>query len=131
MRNTLKFCVVALTMSATLANSQITTLGEAINKAGMQRMYTMKMAKNYMSIGAGIKVAEATKELEEVSSQFNENYNDLMLFAKTKDTKDALTFAGTIWNKYREKVNETPTIENANLIITEANYLINAFGNPQ
>ena len=112
--------------SATLLSSQILTYGEAINKAGKQRMLTMKMAKNYLSIGAGVRTDEAAKELEEASTLFNENYNDLVVFAKSKEAKDAINFTGVLWAKFRDEVNSTPTLEQANNIISDANNLVNA-----
>lgn len=126
MKNFKKPVVAMLLFVTTLCTAQINTRGEAINRAGMQRMYVMKMAKNYMSIGAGVKAADASKELEEISTQFNENYNDLVLYAKAKDAKDALAFAGILWGKFREKVNGTPAIDDASSLITEANNLVNA-----
>ena len=126
MKTTTKF-ILAVAMFLPLINiAQINSRGEAINKAGMQRMYAMKMAKNYMAIGAGIKVAEANKELEETSTSFNENYNDLMIYAKTKELKDALASSGIVWNKFREKVNETSTKDDASGVISEAYNLLNS-----
>lgn len=106
--------------------AQIQSRAEAINKAGSQRMLVMKMAKNYMSLGAGVKTQEAAKELDEASALFNENYNDLVVFAKFKETKDALAFAGILWNKFRNDVNSTPLMDQANNIISQANNLVNA-----
>ena len=123
----LKSQLLALFLFGTaICFAQINTRGEAINRAGMQRMYVMKMAKNYMSIGAEVKAADAAKELEEISTAFNENYNDLVMFAKVKETKDALAFAGILWGKFREKVNGTPALDDASSLITEANNLVNA-----
>ena len=82
MKTTTKFILAAVMLLPLLNIAQINSRGEAINKAGMQRMYAMKMAKDYMAIGAGVKVAEATKELDETSTSFNENYNDLMIYSK-------------------------------------------------
>ena len=126
MKNFTQTCIAVATLITISLNAQITSRGEAINKAGKQRLYAIKMAKNYMAIGAGIKVEDAAKELEETSATFNENYNDLMVYAKTKDLQDALALAGTLWTKFREKVNETPTIESATSVILEAYGLFTA-----
>ena len=77
MKNVLKITLMSCILFAANASAQIASRGEAINKAGKQRMLVMKMAKSYMAIGAGVKVAEAKQELDEASTIFNENNNDL------------------------------------------------------
>ena len=126
MKKPFRILSVSCIFLATTLTAQIATRGEAINKAGSQRMLVMKMAKSYMSIGAGVKTAEATKELDEAAAQFNENYNDLVVFSKVKDTKDALSFAGVLWTKFRDDVNSTPSVDQANTIISQCNNLVNA-----
>ena len=106
--------------------SQELTKGEIIGKAGIQRMLCMKMAKNYMSIGANIKPQDSAKELDDAASLFNENFNDLMIYAKTKETKDAITFVGNLWTKYREKITSSPNVDQSTEIINETNNLVNA-----
>jgi nitrate/nitrite-specific signal transduction histidine kinase len=110
-------------------NAQTMTTGAAINKAGKQRMLTYRMAKNYIAIGAGIKTDEALKEMDEAASIFNENFNDLMIFAKNKEVKDALNVVAGLWAKFRLKAIETPVAENALVVIADAGILVNACNN--
>lgn len=126
MKNLLKISVAVCMLYSSSATSQIVSRGEAINKAGKQRMLTMKMAKNYMAIGANVRVAEAKLELEDAATMFNENYNDLAVFIKYKEASDALLNVGTLWAKFRNDVNATPSAEMAPSIIQQAYALVNA-----
>lgn len=126
MKNLFTIAVVASALSICTASAQIASRGEAINKAGKQRMLTMKMAKNYMAIGAGVRVSEAKLELEEAATVFNENYNDLTVFIKFKEASDALDNVGTLWAIFRNDVNSTPNAEMAPSIIRQAYALVSA-----
>lgn len=109
-----------------LTYSQNLSKGEVIGKAGIQRMLCIKMAKSYMSIGAGIKTRDSAKELDDASSLFNENFNDLTIYAKTTETKDALTFVGYLWTKFREKISSTPSVDQSPSVITDSYNLMQA-----
>ena len=123
----IKFTALLLCLGISLNTfSQELSKGEIIGKAGIQRMLCMKMAKNYMSIGANIKTQDSAKELDDASSLFNENFNDLMIYAKTKETKDAMTFVGNLWTKYREKISFSPNVDQSTDIINETYNLVNA-----
>ncbi|MEO8237873.1 MAG: type IV pili methyl-accepting chemotaxis transducer N-terminal domain-containing protein [Flavobacterium sp.] len=113
------FLLVSMTTSA-----QTITLRAAINKAGLQRALSQRMAKDYLLIGAGIRIEEAKADMDEVTSVFNENLHDLTLFAKAQDLKDALRMEESIWAKFRQIVTDTPDISQATTIIKNANDLL-------
>lgn len=113
------FLLVSITTSA-----QTMTLRAAINKAGLQRALSQRMAKDYLLIGAGIRIEEAKADMDEVTSIFNENLHDLTLFAKAQDLKDALRMEESIWAKFRQVVTDTPDISQATTIIKNANDLL-------
>ena len=106
--------------------SQNMTIAEAINKAGRQRMLSQRMAKDYVLIGSGVKVEEATKELDDATVLFNESYNELVLFSKNDDVSKSLEFVDVLWKKYRQKILSTPDVDMAATVIVDANNLTNA-----
>ena len=122
----LKNLLLISLFSTSIGFSQITTIGDAINKAGRQRMLSQRMAKDYMLIGSGNKVEEATKELDDASTLFNETHNELMLFCKTDGALESLGLVNMLWKKYRQKILTTPDVENAASVISDANNLTNA-----
>jgi hypothetical protein len=125
----IKIVLLFLSLSSFISNAQITSLGNAINKAGKQRMLSQRMAKNYLAIGAGVKVEDALKELDESATTFNENYNDLMIYVKDKNSKEALEKVRVLWTEYRSKILSQPTIKNSALVVSEANNLTAACNN--
>ncbi len=125
----IKIALFVLLLSNTIAIAQITSLGNAINKAGKQRMLSQRMAKNYLAIGAGVKVDDALKELDESATTFNENYNDLMIYVKDKNSKEALEKVRVLWTEYRIKILSQPSIKNAASVVTDANNLTIACNN--
>jgi hypothetical protein len=119
--------IISIVFLFTLASySQKITLGSAINKAGKQRMLIQRMTKDYMSIGAGIKVQESNSDIDEATALFNENHRDLVNFARYQETKDALNTVSELWSKFRIKMASNPDIMNAESIIVEATILTNA-----
>jgi nitrate/nitrite-specific signal transduction histidine kinase len=117
--------LLILVFCATLS-AQTISVASAINKAGRQRMLCQRMAKDYVAIGSQVRADEAARELDESSSVFNENYNDLMQFAKNKETKDALEVVGVLWSKFRLKALGTSNPEDAATIMNDANALTTA-----
>ncbi|MBC7641767.1 MAG: type IV pili methyl-accepting chemotaxis transducer N-terminal domain-containing protein [Flavobacterium sp.] len=118
--------VLLILLNNIVSYSQILTVAESINKAGRQRMLSQRMAKDYILIGSGVKVEEATKELDDASVLFNESYNELVLFCKNEDVVKSLEFVDGLWKKYRQKVLSTPDIDTAASVIIDANNLTNA-----
>jgi len=123
MKKRVPLFIVFLLVSMT-ASAQTMTLRAAINKAGLQRALSQRMAKDYLLIGAGIRIEEAKADIDEVTSIFNENLHDLTLFAKAQDLKDALRMEESIWAKFRQVVTDTPDISQATTIIKNSNDLL-------
>ena len=106
------------------ASSQTLTSAQAINKSGRQIAISQRIAKDYLMILAGIKTEEATKDLEEYSSIFNENIQDLSIYCKTKGTQDLLTNISEIWRQLRLEITEAPSTNEAVKVIEDANTLL-------
>jgi hypothetical protein len=122
----LPLILIAIFAVTLFANAQSISTGSAINKAGKQRTLAIRMAKDFIAIGSGVKVEEASKELDESASTFNENLRDLLIYSKNKETTDALNFVSTLWAKFRVNVMVAPEVETVDKIIVEANNLMNA-----
>ena len=126
MKNTKHILVLITFTLSTFCFSQNLTLGAAINKAGLQRALSQKMAKDYMMIGAGIRTEEAKLELDETVNQFNENIHDLVLYLDYPNAVEALNEVQKIWADFRVHVTSTPQVEYSNNIIIESTKLMNA-----
>lgn len=122
----INFFYALLFISSISLNAQTLTVAKAINMAGKQRMLVNKMAKSYMALGGNIRAEEAAKDLDDVTATFNESQRELTNFAKTKETKEAIAYANSIWNDFRMKLTSEPNIINAESVILESRILTNA-----
>lgn len=90
-------------------SAQDLTIGEAINKAGIQRTLVQKMLKNYIMIGTDIRTNTARKELDESVASFEEYMLELQDFSGgSKKVTAAIEEAQNLWASYRIKVVSFP-----------------------
>ena len=59
--------------SSKIVIAQQRNLSQSINQAGLQRMLSQRMAKNYILLSQGIDAQAAADELDESSAVFEEN----------------------------------------------------------
>ena len=79
------FCGATLALAAGAGHAQVSNLGDAINKAGRQRMLSQRMAKAWMGLGQGIKVESARRVLDQSMSLFDRQLTELKAFAPAGD----------------------------------------------
>ncbi|MEM6319975.1 MAG: type IV pili methyl-accepting chemotaxis transducer N-terminal domain-containing protein [Bacteroidota bacterium] len=118
--------LVAMTflLGAGQVQAQELTIGEAINKAGRQRMLSQRMAKCYIMLGANIKADAASKELDAAMSLFEEQFLELEEYSPSSKVGKALGEVYELWMPFRLKILEEPTKENAALLISESTELL-------
>ena len=113
-----------LMMSAFLANAQSLTINKAINKAGRQRMLTQRMTKDYLMIGAGVKVESAQIELDVAVALFEEQFLELEDYAPTEQIADSLEHINMLWSEFRMEIVSAPSLDDAASMIDKANVLL-------
>ena len=126
MKRVFQFALILTLFFSYKIQAQAPNLQSIINKAGAQRALSQKMTKNYMLIGMGIRVEEATKELDQSMAMFNENLHAIVFFNKSKKTEKATDKVNELWTRFRVYVSETPKKENAVQLITASTELMNA-----
>ena len=72
------------------AQADISTLGEAINKAGRQRMLSQRMLKDYALIGLDVNAVKAQKQLDAAIQLFDSQLAELEKYAPNKKIRKAL-----------------------------------------
>jgi len=96
------FCAAALALAGAGASlAQVRSLGEAINKAGRQRMLSQRMAKAWMSLGQGIEVESARRVLEQSMALFDRQLTELKAFAPAGETRDTYAQLESSWSAYK------------------------------
>ncbi|WP_111979818.1 type IV pili methyl-accepting chemotaxis transducer N-terminal domain-containing protein [Algibacillus agarilyticus] len=109
------FIIAALFISFfPLAHSQELSLSEAINQAGLQRMLSQRMAKNYILISQKLNVKTSAMELDESAATFEENLFNLSGSATTSESKNAFKKLKKSWYRFRSivlaEVNDSNTV---------------------
>jgi len=98
----LVFAVTAL--GTQLACAEVASMGDAINKAGRQRMLSQRIAKAYLQIGQGIEVDRSKKILDESVALFDRQAIELKVYAPTPEIKDIYQRLEQKWTAYKEVI---------------------------
>lgn len=93
--------ILLLGSFSSLSFAKKLTLPEAINTAGLQRMLSQRIAKNYLLLSQEINVEEAGVELDESSALFEENLYSLSESLTGKKSKKALKDLKSNWYAFR------------------------------
>jgi len=98
--------MLALVSLLTFAEAEISTLNEAINKAGRQRMLSQRMMKDYSMIGMKIRFGDPQQELQKSAALFSDTLKDLLAFTKDKDkaSYQALQEVETLWKPLKKEL---------------------------
>ncbi|MDO9226880.1 MAG: type IV pili methyl-accepting chemotaxis transducer N-terminal domain-containing protein [Pseudomonadota bacterium] len=96
----------------------ISDIGDAINKAGRQRMLSQRMAKAYCQVGLGILTDRSRKILDTSRQRFNDQLAELKAYAPTSDIKESYAELDTLWRKYQGLLSGKPNLDNARQIAT-------------
>ncbi|TAK95713.1 MAG: hypothetical protein EPO09_07510 [Aquabacterium sp.] len=81
--------------------AQISSLNEAINKAGRQRMLSQRMAKAWLAIGQGVDVKRAEKVLFDSMAWFDRQFVELRAYAPTPEIEATYKALDPIWSDYK------------------------------
>lgn len=118
------FFVALALLFAGLIQAQELTIGEAINKAGRQRMLSQKMTKCYMMLGSNVKTEAARKEMDDAMALFEEQFLELEEYAPTPKVEEKLVEVSELWRPFRIKVISDPSLGEAASLIEECTALL-------
>lgn len=111
------FCGLALS-TAFGAQAQVTNLGDAINKAGRQRMLSQRMGKAWLGLGQDIQTDAAKRVLDQSMALFDRQLVELKAFAPVGDTRNTYMQLEAAWSEYKGVlVGSVPTQEKAKLML--------------
>lgn len=88
------------------------TMGDALNKAGRQRMLSQRIVKAYSLVGQNIMLSAASQKQEAIKL-FENQLNELTPFAQTQEEKETIAKVGEIWGTYKELAQTKSTRDNA------------------
>ncbi len=96
-----------------VSGAEIHNLNEAVNLAGRQRMYTMRMLKDYIMIGEKLAYKDPAGDLKKIKKDFQESHASLVAYVKDPTLSAELKHIGTLWNTVQKMTSEPPKKEQA------------------
>jgi len=111
-RRTLIAAAVGLPLLS--VHAQVSDLGDAINKAGRQRMLSQRMGKAWLALVHGIEKSTAQAALDKSMALFDRQLVELKAYAATADIKETYSKLESSWSGYKGAlVGSAPARENA------------------
>ena len=110
--------LLCLPCYATLSDAQ------AINISGMQRMLSMRIAKNYLMLGSQIRPDIANQQLDQSLALFEDNQQALSSYAPSAAIKTALARDAELWQDYRRLALSPPSQAQARALLLQAEQLL-------
>ena len=123
MKNCVRGLLLGLSLISATCWAQMTPL-EAMNMTGLQRSLGQIMAKNYLMIGSGVKVDEASQQLQTSIALFEDHHQKLKAHPTNPQIAVELQKVEAIWGQYRELVSATPDRALAPEILGKAEELV-------
>jgi hypothetical protein len=100
-RMTLTGATVAGLWVCAPAQAQVTSLNDAINKAGRQRMLSQRMAKAWLALGQGVDTRRADKVMADSMALFDRQLVELKAYAPSPDIRQTYTALEAAWSDYK------------------------------
>ena len=108
------------------AQAEITSIGDAINKAGFQRTLTQAMITNYSLILLEVHVSQHQRMLNEEAEQFENTLKDLQAYAPAADVKDAFDQVERLWGPFKQQITAAPQMGSLKALYADADELLKA-----
>lgn len=100
------------------------TSAELVNRAGMQRMLSQRIAKAYFYLGNDVSAKETKMQLKMSTERFKNNHALLKENVQDLETKDLLSFVADAFTEYQALVNKPYGRENANRVLELSDILL-------
>lgn len=94
-------CLNAGPWAWTGASAQVTSLNEAINKAGRQRMLSQRMSKAWLALGQGVDAKRAEKVLADSMALFDRQFVELKAYAPTESIRQTYLALEPAWADFK------------------------------
>lgn len=101
-----KFLLTAATASAGLtlplrSHAQISSMTEAVNRAGRQRMLSQRVAKAWLGIATAARADLAKLVMQQSIEAFEQQLVELKAFAPVGETRDTYQTLDSQWSEYK------------------------------
>ena len=111
----------AFVASSVPAHAEVTSLNDAINKAGRQRMLSQRMGKAYLALVQKVEVTLAQQVLDKSMALFDKQLVELKAYAPAADVRETYTALETAWGDYKTGlVGAAPSKAGAAKVLSDA-----------
>ena len=117
--------LVCLTISVP-AGAEITSLADAINKAGRQRMLSQRIVKDYCLVGMDVAKGASAKELRKSTGLFESQLQELKAYTSTDQVKQQVEKVASLWGALLETIRSKPTRESCKALNEASEDLLQA-----
>ena len=124
MKSTLLKIALFCLMIFISVDSVALTMGEAIDKAGRQRMLSQRIAQSYLLVGIQPESQRGLRVLSRSVREFEKNLTDLSVFEPARSIRPDLIDIRFIWQNYKQLAQQTPNKKNAQILIENSNKLL-------
>jgi hypothetical protein len=83
------------------ARAEVSSLNDAINKAGRQRMLSQRMAKAWLAMGQGIDAQRAEKIMLDSMALFDRQFVELKAYAPSPEIRNTYLAMEPVWSDYK------------------------------
>ena len=118
--------LLVLVFTGTISHANITSMEEAVNKAGRQRMLTQKMLKEYALIGMNSTYGNPKEGLKKSVDLFDTQLSELQSYIKDKEAANSLVAVKKLWKPIRKTVLQKPDIKNVSALQHDLDNLLKA-----
>ncbi|OEC33426.1 hypothetical protein A7D25_18850 [Pseudomonas sp. 21C1] len=122
-KNAMRALLLASSLLSLSCWAQMAPL-EAMNMVALQRSLGQIVAKDYLMIGSGVKVDDASKQLTDTMALFEDHHAQLKAYAPNDAIRAALDKVERTWSEYRVLVTATPDKAQAPAVLAKAEELV-------
>ncbi|CAK8719541.1 Type IV pili methyl-accepting chemotaxis transducer N-term [Candidatus Electrothrix laxa] len=115
---------VFITMAFVPHSQAAENMSKLVNKAGMQRMLSQRIAKAYFYSGNDISSKETKLQLNMALERFDNNNALLKANVQDSETKDLLSIVESTFSEYRDLIKKTYSKENATRVLELSDTLL-------
>lgn len=100
------------------------TMGEAIDRAGQQRMLSQRIAQSYLLMIIQPESGKGQHRLDRAVAQFDDNLSKLENFDRAASISPELVKVKSLWQPYKQLVHQTPSQKNAEQVLMQSDKLL-------
>jgi len=117
--------ILALAAPGLAAGAEIPGLGDAINKAGRQRMLSQRLAKSWLAQGLGVETALAARTFTASLALFERQLGELKAFAPQPRIGEVYARLEAAWTGFKAVLTEqAPNVGKASAVLDSAGQVL-------